>query len=458
MTTAPVQPPSAGVPPGDARPAALRLGRNVLALSVVSLLTDVSSEMIYPLLPLFLGTVLGASAGFIGVIEGAAESTSALLKLASGWWSDRARRRKPIVVLGYAIASVARPLVAVAQSATQVLVIRLIDRVGKGIRSSPRDALIADSVDSSIRGKAFGFHRAADHVGAVLGPLAAFALLQWSGASLRSVFLGAAAPAALAVLVLVAAVREIPRRGLGAAPLRAPGAPPQQHDASAVPSEPHRIASPRHEVPRDDDAAPAGVGRSRASRAGGRPAPPLGRAFWVFLGVILIFTLGNSTDAFLLLRASQLGVSTAQIPVLWAVLHVVKALASTPGGALSDRVGRRPPIVAGWALYACVYFAFGQATATWQAWALFALYGLYFGLAEGAEKALVADLVPAARRGAAFGWYNLAISAGALPASIGFGLLWDRVSPGAAFSAGGALALVAAIGLTFIVPRRPVPA
>jgi MFS family permease len=446
VTTAPAQPPAADPPRRRGRRDALGLGRNVLALSVVSLLTDVSSEMIYPLLPLFLGTVLGAGAGFIGVIEGAAESTSAVLKLVSGWWSDRVRRRKPIVVLGYAIASAARPLVAVAQSASQVLAIRLTDRVGKGIRSSPRDALIADSVHPSIRGRAFGFHRAADHLGAVLGPLVAFALLQWQGVSLRGVFLWAAVPAVLAVLVLVVAVREVPRAPSRAASAPSAGAPPQQHDTS-----------PRFSRPRPNTAPGADVAHKDLPAAAHHPAP-LGRAFWAFLAVLLLFTLGNSTDAFLLLRASQLGVSTALIPVLWALLHFVKAAASTPGGTLSDRIGRRPLIVAGWALYAGVYFAFGQATATWQAWMLFVLYGLYFGLTEGAEKALIADLVPATRRGAAFGWYNLAISAGALPASVGFGLLWDRMSPRAAFTAGGALALLAAIGLVFVVPRRPAPA
>jgi len=411
-----------------------RLGRNVVALSVVSLLTDVSSEMIYPLLPLFLGTVLGASASFIGVIEGAAESTSALLKLASGWWSDRVRRRKPIVVLGYTLASAARPLVALAQSAAQVLVIRLVDRVGKGIRSSPRDALIADSVHPSVRGRAFGFHRAADHLGAVLGPLAAFALLRWEGVTLRDVFLWSAVPAALAVLVLVVAVRESPRP----TPPAGAGGPPQQHDRAGDAAEPHPNPARRSEPPPD----------ARVVQ------PALGRGYWAFLAVVLVFTLGNSTDAFLLLRAGQLGVPTAQIPVLWAVLHLVKSTSSTPGGALSDRFGRRPLIVAGWVLYALVYFAFGRATDPWQAWGLFAVYGVYFGLAEGAEKALVADLVPVARRGAAFGWYNLAISVGALPASLLFGLVWDRFGPSVAFSLGGGMALAAAIGLSYIVPRR----
>jgi len=385
-----------------------RLGRNVLALSAVSLLTDVASEMTYPLLPVFLATVLGASATSVGVIEGAAESTAALLKLASGWWSDRVSRRKPLVLLGYTIASLIRPLIGLAQSVSQVLAIRVTDRVGKGIRSSPRDALIADSVDPAIRGRAFGFHRAADHAGAVIGPLLAFAILRWSRLDLRTVFLLTAIPGALAVAVLLLGVREVPR-----------DLPPRQERTLDL-------------------------------------KVPLGRRFWAYLGVLLLFTLGNSTDAFLLLRANQLGVAPALIPILWAMLHVVKSASSTPGGALSDRLGRKPLIVAGWLVYAAVYFAFGRAGAVWQIWALFAVYGLYFGLTEGVEKALVADLVPADRRGAAFGWYNLAIGLAALPASLLFGALWDRWGSAAAFDFGALLALAAAIGVAFVAPKRSI--
>jgi MFS family permease len=399
----------------DGRPA--RLGRNVVMLAVVSFFTDVSSEMIYPLLPLFLVGVLGASATTLGAIEGAAESTAALLKLASGWWSDRVGRRKPLVVGGYVLSSLVRPLIGLVQSAGQVLAIRLADRVGKGIRTSPRDALIADSVAPAARGRAFGFHRAGDHAGAVAGPLVAFALLEWGGIPLRTLFLLAAIPAALAVLTVVLGVREVSRE----AP-RPPAAP-------AAPAPPRPASAPDL-------------------------ATPLGRRFWLYVGVLLLFTLGNATDAFLLLRASQLGVSASLVPILWAMLHVVKATSSTPAGALSDRLGRRPLIVAGWALFAAVYVAFALATAEWQAWALFAIYGLFFGLTEGVEKALVADLVPAGRRGAAFGWYNLAIGLGALPASLLFGIVWDRFGSPAAFGYGAALALVSAIGLVLVVPRR----
>ena len=375
------------------------LGRNVFALSAVSFLTDVSSEMIYPLLPVFLTSVLGASPGFIGAIEGAAESTAALLKLASGWWSDRVRRRKPLVVLGYGIATVMRPLVALASSASQVLAIRVADRVGKGIRNAPRDALIAESVDPGIRGRAFGFHRAADHAVGVLGPLIAFALLTWHVAELRTVFWLAAIPGLLSFIVLLVWVREIPRAS----------------------------------------SAPVSTGPDLTT--------PLDAYFWRVLGVLLLFTLGNSTDAFLLLRANDLGVPVALAPILWAALHVVKSLSSTPGGSLSDRIGRRPTLVMGWMLYAAVYLGFALATAAWQAWALFGVYGIFFGLTEGAERALIADLVPVDRRGTAFGWYNLAIGLGALPASIVFGWVWNRSGAPAAFTMGASLALAAAVGL-----------
>jgi len=384
--------------PDRVRPA---LGRNVYALAAVSFLTDVSSEMIYPLLPIFLTTVLGANASFIGAIEGAAETTAAVLKLASGWLSDRMRARKPLVLLGYAIASTMRPLVAIAQSATQVLIIRVSDRVGRGIRNPPRDALIAESVDASIRGRAFGFHRAADHAGGVVGPLIAFGVLTWHWAELRTVFWLAAIPGVLSVLVVIFGVEEIPRATV-------------------------------------------------ALREGPDLTQPLGGQFWRVMLVIFLFTLGNSTDAFLLLRAHQLGVPVALAPILWAALHIVKSLSSTPGGALSDRIGRRPTLIAGWLLYAAVYVGFAVAGAAWQAWALFGVYGIYFGLTEGSERALIADLVGAERRGTAFGWYNLAIGLGALPASILFGYVWDRAGAPTAFAMGAGFAIAASVGMTLV--------
>ena len=397
--------------PRPARP--FTLGRNVVTLGVVSFFTDVSSEMIYPLLPVFLTAVLGASPGMLGAIEGAAETTAAFLKLASGWWSDRVRRRKPLVVVGYTLAAAMRPLVAIAQTGTQVLMIRLGDRIGKGIRNSPRDALIADSVDPAIRGRAFGFHRAADNAGAVFGPLIAFALLTWLHAPLRTVFWLAVVPGVISVIVLVVGVREKPRH------LVVP-TPPESPSGGATLARPEQLPRP----------------------------------FWAYLAVMFVFTLGNSTDAFLILRATQLGLPVALVPILWAVFHVVKSLSSTPGGALSDRIGRKPTLVAGWLLFASVYVGFALATAQWHAWALFLFYGLFFGLTEGAERAFVSDLVPATRRGAAFGWFYLAVGLAALPASVVFGLLWEHVGAGIAFLVGASLALMASLGLTLVRGRR----
>jgi MFS family permease len=397
------------IPP--AAPGAARgpLSRNVKALAAVSLLTDVASEMIYPLLPLFITSVLGASAATLGAIEGLAESTASMLKLASGWWSDRIRRRKPFVVAGYGLAAFARPLMGLAAAPWQVLVVRLSDRTGKGIRQSARDALLADSAHPSQRGRAFGFVRAGDNAGAVIGPLAAWMMLEIGAQPLRSVFLWSTVPGLIAVAVLVVSVRE-------------KKVTPPPADARAH--------------------APAGS------------AGPLGIPFWRYLGILLVFTLGNCTDAFLLLRASMLGVTTAAVPILWAAFSFVKSACSTPGGILSDRIGRRPVIVAGWIVFAMVYLLFGRATAAWQTWALFAIYGVSLGLTEGVERALVADFVPAVRRGAAYGWYNFVIGIGALPASVVFGIVWVRVSPAAAFTMGASLAGAAALGLLFLVPTR----
>lgn len=395
-----------------------RLSRNVKALAAVSLLADVSSEMIYPLLPLFLSAVLGASASVIGGIEGAAESTAAMLKLASGWWSDRVRRRKPLVVGGYALSTIARPLIGLATSPWHALLVRMSDRVGKGIRTSPRDALLADSAEPSQRGRAFGFNRAGDNLGAVIGPLIAWMLLQRASVPMRSVFFWAAVPGVVSLIVLLVFVRE-KTATLTAGATAGATAEPRMNAETAL------------------------MGADAA----------LGPSFWKYLVVLLVFTLGNSSDAFLLLRASQVGVPMVMVPILWAAFHMVKSVSSTPGGTLSDRVGRRPLIVTGWLLYAAVYLLFGHAAAQWQVWALFLVYGLYFGLTEGVEKALVTDLVPAARRGTAFGWYNLTIGLGALPASVMFGLVWDRVSPVAAFTLGATLAVMAAIALLAIVPR-----
>ena len=375
--------------------------------------------MIYPLLPVFLAGVLGAHASFIGAIEGAAETTASLLKLASGWWSDRVKSRKAFIVVGYLIAAIVRPFIAATRTATQVLAIRVTDRVGKGLRSSPRDALLADSAPPESRGLAYGFHAAADNAGAVLGPLIAYVILRMHGVggvaangrlmpgqehALRNVFWLSAIPGAIAIIVLLVVVRDVPH----------------------------------HDPQKTADAA------TESGRLGGR--------FWGYLVVVLLFTLGNSTDAFLLLRANQLGVPVALAPVLWAVLNFVKAATGTYGGKLSDTLGRKPLIVGGWLLYAAVYFAFAVAGAPWEAWALFAIYGIFYGMTEGTEKALVADIVPRTRRGVAFGWYNLAIGLAALPASLIFGWIWDRWGAESAFVFGATLALVAAVLMAIVAP------
>ncbi|MBK7908045.1 MAG: MFS transporter [Gemmatimonadetes bacterium] len=360
--------------------------------------------MIYPLLPLFLSTVLGTSAAALGVIEGLAESVSSLLRLPAGWYSDRIRKRKPLVLFGYLIAAVSRPLIGLAQGTGQVLAIRLTDRFGKGVRTAPRDALIADSVLATQRGYAYGVHRAADSLGAVVGPMIAWGLLTFEWVELRELFLWAAVPGLISVLLVAFLVKE------------------------------SRAAVPVRVV-----ASPASL--------------PLGRTFWRYLFVLFVFTLSTSTDAFLLLRASQLGVATAMIPILWAMLHVVKSSSTVVGGALSDRLGRRPLILGGWAVYASVYLGFALSSAEWHAWALFVVYGLYFGATEGTEKALVADLVPAARRGTAFGWFNAALGLGALPASVVFGLVWERSGPEVAFVMGAGIAAVATLLFVLMVPR-----
>ena len=407
-----------------------RPGRNLIALSLVSFFTDASSEIIAPLLPLFLVGTLGASVSFVGVIEGAAESVASLVKLGSGWWSDRAGKRKPLILAGYALASFMRPMMAIAESAGQVLGIRLADRVGKGLRAAPRDALLSASIAPEHRGRAFGFHRASDHAGAVVGPIIAMVCLNWLGMPLRHVFWVAAVPGALAVLVVIFAVRE--ERSVLAPPGPVPEAPIGEDDIDVVP-----VVSPPT-VPTSD-------------------APGLGTPFRSVMLAIILFTLGNSTDAFLLLRANQLGVPVAAIPLLWLVLHVVKMLSSTPGGVLSDRFGRRPLIAGGWMLYALVYAGFAMASTAWHVWVLFAVYGVTFGMTEGNEKALVADLVPAEQRGAAFGWYHASIGVAALPASVLFGVMWDRYGAAFAFGMGSIIALLAMLLLVSTAPRRATP-
>ena len=417
-------------------PRALLRG-NVLWLSLVSLLNDASSEMIYPLLPAFVLQVLGAGPAFLGLIEGVADATSSLVKLGGGWLSDRLHRRKALAVWGYGIAAVLRPFMAVAAQAWHVLVIRFADRVGKGIRTAPRDALLAGSVAAQVRGTAFGIHRAADHAGAVIGPLLATGILLLAGGEgggtpaagpLRLAFAISAIPALIGVAVLILRVRE---RGVDG-PDGGMDVP-----AGVTPASATREAKPA--------AAHLSVGVLRR----------LGGPFHRFMAVLVLFTLGNATDAFLLLRAQQLGVALALIPILWAVFHVSKMSWSIPGGMLADRLGPRPAIAVGWLVYAVAYAGFAVAAMQWQIWALFLFYGLFYGLTEAPEKALVARYAPAADRGFAFGAYHSSIGIAALPASVLFGLLWQRFGPETAFLVGGGLALAASVLLVVLVPEQP---
>jgi MFS family permease len=402
-----------------------RLPANVFFISLVSLLNDASSEIIYPLLPVFLAGVLSASPAVIGLIEGGAESVSGFLKLFAGYYSDRLRRRKGPVVFGYALASVVRPLLGYAQTWQQVFAVRLTDRVGKGIRSAPRDAMIADSARPEERGLAFGFHRAMDHAGAVLGPLIGYLLVATIAANRNApthgeyehVFLLASVPALFAVLVAALLVRET-THGLGDATNDATGG---------------------------------------ATRTKARPRLTLrgfDSNFKGFLAVLALFTLSNSSDAFLILRAQESGVAVAVIPLLWAALHATKVLSSLVGGDLSDRVGRKSLIVSGWLLYAAVYAGFAYVSTAGGAWSLFLIYGVYFGLAEGAEKALVADLVRAEKRGTAFGLYNLALSVTYHPASLLMGALWYWRGAHFAFLFSAALGATAALLLLLTIRTK----
>jgi MFS family permease len=377
------------------------LPRPVKTLGLVSLLTDASSEMIYPLLPSFLTGTLRAGPAFLGLVEGIAEAGASLLKIASGWLADRLPRRKPLVVAGYGLSSLVRPLVALATLPSHVLAVRVLDRVGKGVRSSPRDALLADVTPPDQRGRAFGFQRALDHAGAVIGPLLAFLLLL-ALHDPRLVFALAAVPAALAMAALLFGVKE-----------GAPAAPPLPAPATPGPS----------------------------------GALPRRRSFRLYLGVLAVFTLGNSSDAFLLLRAQEAGVALRWIPLLWAFHHVVKAAASTYGGELADRGGRRNAILAGWAVYALAYLGFAVMASPITVWLLFAFYGLYPALTEGGERALVADLAPVSERGRAFGLYHAVTGGMALPASLLTGVLWQARGAGAALLTGATLAFLAALGL-----------
>jgi MFS family permease len=394
-----------------------RLPRNVWVVTITSFLTDISSEMLINLIPLFLSNVLGVRTVVIGLIETVATAAVSLLKFISGWLSDRLGVRKWLAVLGYGVSTIAKPFMYFATSWGWVLGVRLADRAGKGLRTAPRDAMVVDSVDEDQRGLAFGIHRAGDTVGALIGHAIAMGVVlavQRGATTLardtfQIVVLISIIPAALAVAVLALGAREVNR----------------------VKRQPTRLSGSGEEA--------------RFSTTS------FDRRFRLFLIIITLFTLGNSSDFFLTLRAQSAGLSIVGVLGVWIVLNLAYSLASTPAGMLSDRVGRRKLLVTGWTIYVLVYLGFALATSGWQVWVLMAAYGLYYGLSEGVTKAFVADLVPKEKRGTAYGVFNAAIGLAALPANLIAGALWQGVGkwkgfgPSAPFLYGAALALLAVV-------------
>ncbi len=392
------------------------LNSNVFFLGIVSLLTDVSSEMIFTLVPLLLSNVLGAASTIIGLIGGLSESTDAIFRMFSGWFSDRIGKRKLLAVLGYSISTIAKPFMYLASTWGVVLGVRFGDRVGKGIRGSPRDALIADSVSADEKGRGFGLHRAMDTLGAVLGLAIAAViiyLVQGRGLELglktyQWLVVVGIVPAVLAVLVLVVFVHE---RG--------------------------RKTSPS--------------GTSHKGFTWNRLIPGFDTRFRVFLAIMVIFTLGNSSDFFVILRAQNLGAPLIQVVLMLVLLNVTYSAMSLPAGMLSDRLGRRRVIILGWFIYALAYLGFAVASTLWQVWLLFACYGIYYGIVEGVARALVADLVTEEKRGTAYGLYHGVVGLSLLPASLIAGWLWDAISPAAPFFFGAGFAFLAMLGIMILI-------
>jgi len=385
------------------------LPRNIWAVSLTSFFMDISSEMVINIIPLFLSNVLGVKTNIIGLIEGVAESTASLLKVFSGWMSDKLKARKWLAVVGYGLSTLVKPFFYFADSWRWVAGVRWADRIGKGIRTGPRDALVADSIEPEQRGLAFGFHRAADTGGAMVGLLIALGLV-WAAQSsevslglgtFRTVVLVSLIPAVLAVLSLAIGAKET------------------------------KVKSAR-EAPKISFKA-------------------LGKRFVTFMLIVGLFDLGNSSDAFLVLRAQERGMSVIGILGMLAVFNLVYTLISTPAGSLSDKIGREKLIIGGWIVYALVYLGFGLADTIWHVWVLYIVYGLYYGLAYGTSKAMVADLVPEELRGTAFGTYNAVLGMIDLPASLIAGLLWEGTGgwqgfgPSAPFLFGAGTAMLAAV-------------
>ena len=388
------------------------LNPNVFFLGIVSLLTDVSSEMIFTLVPLFLFNVLSIGTPIIGLVGGLSESADAIFRIFSGWLSDRMGKRKPLAVLGYTISTIAKPFMYLASSWGAVLAVRFGDRIGKGIRTSPRDALVADSVSAGERGRGFGLHRAMDTTGAFLGlAIAAVIIYQVQGGELalslktyQWLVVVGVVPAVLAVLVLLFFVRD--RR------------------------------------------SSAG---NTSSQAGLKSIGGFDTRFKLFLAIMAVFTLGNSSDFFVILRAQNLGSSVLYVVLMLALFNITYAVTSMPAGILSDRLGRRWVITLGWFIYALVYLGFALASELWQVWLLFASYGVYYGMVEGVARAFIADLVPEEKRGTAYGLYHGVVGLALLPASLIAGWLWQAYSPAAPFYFGACLAFLAMLGIMVLI-------
>jgi MFS family permease len=389
---------------------------NVFFLGLTSFFNDISSEMIFTLLPLFLTNILGVSTVIVGLIGGISGSADALVRIMSGWFSDKIGHRKAFAVAGYALSAVVKPFMYIAASWGVVTGIRFIDRVGKGVRNAPRDALLTESVSASERGKAFGIHRAMDTAGAVLG-LAVVAAIIWvvqkhdqflELPTFRWIVIIGAIPGFIGTLVVLSLVRES-----------------------------------RMERKKVED-----------GKTAVRSAAPFSKRFKIYMAILAVFTLGNTSDFFVILRAQNLGNSLILVALALVMFNLIYSSVSTPAGMLSDKLGRRRLIMLGWVIYAAVYLGFAVANASWQVWFLFAAYGAYYAVTEGVSRAFVADLVPVDRKGTAFGWYYGVLSIFLLPASLIAGYLWSAVSPASSFYFGAAMSFVAAIGMLIFMKEE----
>lgn len=381
------------------------ISRNVYILSIVSLFTDISSEMLYPLIPIFVTSILGAPVAIVGMMEGAAEMTASLLKGVSGWLSDRTGMRRPFVIAGYSVSALAKPMLALAGAWPMVLVARVLDRFGKGVRLSARDAILAESSLPELRGRAFGFHRSADQIGAVAGPLLAVPLLSLFANNYRALFIAAFIPAAIGAVLLF----KVTETGRAASAVKGSVAPPSLR---------WRDTSP---------------------------------AFRRFLLITLVFALGNSSDVFLILRAKQIEIGTNQVLVLFALSNLMTVISAFPAGRLSDRTGRKRLLTGGLFLFALIYTGFAFATTAAEVWFLFAAYGVYAGVNDGLSRAFAVDLVSPDHRGTALGLHATATGITTFAASAIAGALWTWSGPAPVFLYGAAMAVLAGTGLMFAV-------